>query len=386
MNRGTLMVLKRLIVTTLSAFGMGALLAVGPVSAQQIPAPDAYGDPQTCAASIPVAPAVPDTGDVGDDGLTDMQRVALTSMADSCTGDVGAGIAKARTLYNAVVDAKSDLDDAQEAYDADDSARNLEDLTEAMTAHTAAVDARNAYSGGSAIYEAVYAEEDELADAREAQGAWMKADTAATNAEMLRDTVELENYITHFAGFDMTGQAYEFETYTVLTTAADPDNNVEAVYTTYVRVKEQGGAVVGAVRRTDANGDPVGDGTNASDYEVPTAIQGLTRVGPDGMGDGTVSVSVLTLDHDLDPETPVIAFVQVTTDVLDDNRDSTTIAMVNMEYMTAKMTLETAKKALENNQDGNLTIGFTEDVRSGAGTVRLLRGAEGPRGEIVGGR
>ena len=39
MNRGTLMVLKRLIVTALGAFGMGALLAVGPVSAQQIPAP-----------------------------------------------------------------------------------------------------------------------------------------------------------------------------------------------------------------------------------------------------------------------------------------------------------------------------------------------------------
>ena len=51
MNRGTLMVLKRLLMTALGALSLSAL-AAGPASAQQIPAPDAYGDPQACAASI----------------------------------------------------------------------------------------------------------------------------------------------------------------------------------------------------------------------------------------------------------------------------------------------------------------------------------------------
>ena len=366
MNRGTLMVLKRLIVTTLGAFGMGALLAVGPVSAQQIPAPDAYGDPQACAASIKAAAAAaPDTGEVGDDGLTPTQRAALTSMARSCTGDVGAGIAKARTLYKAAVDAKSEMDDAQKAYDADDSARNLEDLTEAMTAHTAAVTARNAYSAGSAIYEAVYAEEGELADAREAQGAWMMADTAATAAEALRDTVELENYITDFAGFDATGQAYEFETYTVKTTADNPDtaDEDETAYTTYVRVKKQGGATVGPQTVVDADGNPVLDGDGDPTYAVPDALDaGLARVMPDGMPGGNVSfVLEEDFDHDLDDTTDGITFLRVSSvgDILEDS----TIAGVNMDYMTAKMTLATAEKALADNQDGTLTIGLTETVR-----------------------
>ena len=78
--------------------------------------------------------AAADTGKVGDDGLTPAEKAALTNMARSCSGDVGDGIAKARTLYEAVADAKAELDDAQEAYDADDSTRNNEDLDEAMKA------------------------------------------------------------------------------------------------------------------------------------------------------------------------------------------------------------------------------------------------------------
>ena len=48
MNRGTLMVLKRLLVTTLGALGLGAL-AAGPASAQQIPAPDLFDDQVECS-------------------------------------------------------------------------------------------------------------------------------------------------------------------------------------------------------------------------------------------------------------------------------------------------------------------------------------------------
>ena len=51
MNRGTLMVLKRLLVTTLGALGLGAL-AAGPASAQQIPAPDLFDDQVNCSMHV----------------------------------------------------------------------------------------------------------------------------------------------------------------------------------------------------------------------------------------------------------------------------------------------------------------------------------------------
>ena len=355
MKRGTLMVLKRLLMTALGALSLGALVA-GPASAQQIPAPDAYGDPQACAASIKAVTAAADTGKVGDNGLTPTQTAALTNMARSCAGDVGGGIAKARTLWQAAVDAKEDLDDAQKAYDADDSARNKDDLDEATKAHTDAVTARNDYAGGGAIYEAVFEEKYRLAKAEAASSAFTKAEAAADTAQALRDTVELENYITDFAGFDATGQAYEFETYTVKTTAdnADTPDVDETAYTTYVRVKKQGGATVTPVRQ-----DPEDD---TSQLIVPPTLA-LTKINPDGMDDGTVSFTVETIDHDLDDTTDRISFLRVTTDVLDDNRDSTTIGMVNSEYKMAKKNLTDAEKALKGNQDGSLTIGLTEDVR-----------------------
>ena len=52
MNRGTLMVLKRLLVTTLGALGLGAL-AAGPASAQQVPAPDLFDDQVECSMHVP---------------------------------------------------------------------------------------------------------------------------------------------------------------------------------------------------------------------------------------------------------------------------------------------------------------------------------------------
>ena len=207
MKRGTLMVLKRLLMTALGALSLGAL-ATGPASAQQIPAPDAYGDPQACATSIKAVTAAADTGKVGDDGLTDTQRAALTSMARSCTGDVGAGIAKARTLYQAAVDAAAELKAAEKAYEDDDSARNMEKRDEAKTAHDMAVAARNAYSGGpdsETIYEAVYAEEERRAAATAASSAWTKADAAAQAGMTTRNMVLYEDYINKFAGFDNDG-------------------------------------------------------------------------------------------------------------------------------------------------------------------------------------
>ena len=52
MKRGTLMVLKRLLVTTLGALGLGAL-AAGPASAQQIPAPDLFDGQVACSSNVP---------------------------------------------------------------------------------------------------------------------------------------------------------------------------------------------------------------------------------------------------------------------------------------------------------------------------------------------
>ena len=56
MNRGTLMVLKRLLVTALGALGLGAL-AAGPVSAQQVPAPDLFDDQVACSSNVPAGMA-----------------------------------------------------------------------------------------------------------------------------------------------------------------------------------------------------------------------------------------------------------------------------------------------------------------------------------------
>ncbi len=365
MKRGTLMVLKRFVIMALGALGLGALTA-GPTFAQ-IPAPDAYGDPQACAADIKVMKAAADKGKVQDNGLTPMQEAALTNMARSCAGDVGGGIAKARTLWQAAVDAKDELDDAQKAYDADDSARNKDDLDEATKDHTDAVTARNDYAGGGGIYEAVFEEEYRLAKATAASSAFTKAEAAADASETLRDTVELENYITDFAGYDTTGQAYEYETYTVLTTKAVPaDGNTpaaEAVYTTYVRVKKQGGATVGPQLMVDADGNPDLDGNGDRQYEVPTALTGgLTKVNPDGTDDGSTSFELETdFDHDLDAETDGITFLRVgtATDVLEDK----TIGGVNSEYKMAKDKLAATEKALAGNRDGTLTIQLTEDVR-----------------------
>ena len=369
MNRGTLMVLKRLIVTTLSAFGMGALLAVGPASAQglggQIPAPDAYGDPAACAASIKAATAAADMGEVGDNGLTPLQTAALTNMARACAGDVGAGIAKARTLWQAAVDAKAELDAAEKAYEADDSARNMEKRDEAKTAHDMAVAARNAYSRGDsdvggAIYEAVYAEEDRIADANTANSAWMKAYAAAGEAQTLRDAVEYEDYINRFAGFDSDGAALEYETYTVQTVkavAADPDNNVAAVeaeYETYVRIKKQGGGYVAPVRQ-----DPTDD---TSALVVPDSLDETRDYEADGtVGSADTSFRVVTIDHDLDAETDMISFVALTTNddaleadavmfsTVDD--DGMVTGGIEFDYKAAKDALAAATKAVADNQD-----------------------------------
>ena len=98
MKRGTLMVLKRLLVTTLGALGLGAL-ATGPTFAQQVPAPDFFGDQIVCstanaAATVPnplagtganmMGPSLLDQALRGTTGMGDPQ---LTTTADQATQD-----------------------------------------------------------------------------------------------------------------------------------------------------------------------------------------------------------------------------------------------------------------------------------------------------------
>ena len=206
MNRGTLMVLKRLFVMTLSAFGMGALLAIGTASAQQIPAPDAYGDPQACSAALAaLKDPASDEDEAGPNGLTPMETTNLLAMARACApadGDtIAGGIAKARTLYQVAAAAQEALDEAQEAYDDDDSSRNERELEEAMEAHTEAVTARDLYSGGALIYEAVYEEEAALARADAASDVYDKAEGAAEKAKESTNEVKYENYIDQACRF-----------------------------------------------------------------------------------------------------------------------------------------------------------------------------------------
>ena len=253
MDTGTLMVLKRLLITALGALGLGAL-AAGPAFAQgQIPAPDAYGDPQACAADIKAVAAAAAKKHPLDAGIkagtASTVNAALNAvMTRACAptgGDaVGGGIAEARTLYEGAAEAKDDLDTAQKVYDADDSARNLEKLEEAVTAHEKAVAARNDYAGGGAIYEAVYAEEDRKAQAEAASGAWTKAYVAAQKAMELRDTVAAEDFTTQFAGFDENGGARTFEVYERKEILGEDGTTVLLEAATFIRIKNSDGTYV----------------------------------------------------------------------------------------------------------------------------------------------
>ena len=74
MNRGTLMVLKRILITALGALGMGAL-AAGSALAQtagdgNIPAPDIFDDQITCSMNVPSG-KVHANADCGADGRHD---------------------------------------------------------------------------------------------------------------------------------------------------------------------------------------------------------------------------------------------------------------------------------------------------------------------------
>ncbi len=162
MKRGTLMVLKRLLVTALSALGLGAL-AAGTAVAQntlddvgtQIPAPRLYGDITSCAGGTLPTPSTArqasqrykalldrafdsDTGTDGiqmdftqnaarigtnTDGALASERTDILALLDvaACTDPVASNVARAGTLYGNYISARNAYNRLEEP-DADDAA------------------------------------------------------------------------------------------------------------------------------------------------------------------------------------------------------------------------------------------------------------------------
>ena len=189
MNRGTLMVLKRFIVTTLGALGLGALLAAGPASAQddppQIPAPDDLAAPDAppappamgCAVTANTVVAITvTTSDVTD--VTTCTDTALTQEAD-----ITAAVTAAREADAAVVAARGVVTLAETALETAENGNNPAEIATAQNSLDAAKSrlmaaqaARTALSGESALAKAVL---DELDAIRSIVSTGM-ASTAAT--------------------------------------------------------------------------------------------------------------------------------------------------------------------------------------------------------------
>ena len=276
------MVLKRLFVTALSALGLGTL-AAGPASAQQIPAPDAYGNAQACSSAFPAAMAgmapkehaLQDSLDAG--ALTTVDSNALANEAAPCDvngakagygDDIADGFELARELYDKAAEAQARVDAAQKVYDDDGSAGNLADLNEAKAKLKVAADARDLYAGvmadgtgGMYVYDNVYKEEAKLAAAQKAITAWTTAVTDAGASQTEVNNVEYGDFVTQFAGFDANGEAREFAYYKVPDDATSGGNEIDDG-TVYVQIKGADGKIIAPAMGTGGT------------YVVPEALDG----------------------------------------------------------------------------------------------------------------
>ena len=139
MKRGTMMVLKRLLVTALGALGLSAL-ATGPTFAQQLPAPDLYTDITACAGGmLPTSPTAMGAMGLlgmalaGDRSLAaadidETEEAGLSATLDlsstACTANPVAGAyQQAVNIYNEYVAAKAALPGADADPDPDATAR-----------------------------------------------------------------------------------------------------------------------------------------------------------------------------------------------------------------------------------------------------------------------
>ena len=206
-TRGTLMVLKRFLISALGALGLGALVA-GSVSAQQIPAPDFYGDATACANGFP-EPGTPGKMHAIDDATKDKTSLtiaalrSLNGMSMECDIDneetantverdeVAKGLDKARELYEMAAN-------AIELYEANDTEAN-------KNARDDAVKARDDFAGGDdTIYARVYAEKMARAAFLTSGETWNDANKNVASHQELVEKVEYKDFIGA-VGFDTTG-------------------------------------------------------------------------------------------------------------------------------------------------------------------------------------
>ena len=356
------MILKRLLVTALGALGLGAL-AAGPATAQQIPAPDAYGDSLACQNGIPVikAKAMKDHPlDSGIEGgaLSDAQVASLTAMARACADDpVGDGIAKARELHQTYVRAEDTRDEAQKAYDANPTTLNKGDLDDAKDAYDEAKKARDDYAGMGEVYKAVFDEEARRTAATDAHTQWMKDYKAEQDAATAKNGVQYANYLEQFAGFDSNGQALEFVNTRLQTTWDNPDTaDDETAYTTYVQVRDQSGDIIAPTKQQDGT------------YVVPTRLAGVDASNPDGTdGQQDLTFEILEYNHDNDATTPVQQVLRLSDSnagvIRSDNQTFGATGGIDADTKASKKALKDATDLLAANKDGTQTAPLTEAKR-----------------------
>ena len=357
-----MMILKRLLVTALGAMGLG-VLAAGPATAQQIPAPDAYGDSLACQNGIPVIKAKamkdhPLDSGIEDGGLSNAQIASLTAMARACADDpVGDGIAKARELHQTYVRAEETRDIAQKAYDDNPTTLNKGDLDDAKDAYDEAKKARDDYAGMGEVYKAVFDEEARRTAATDAHTQWDKDYKAEQAAATAKNGVQYANYLEQFAGFDSNGQALEFVNTRLQTTWDNPATTDvdETAYTTYVQVRDQFGDIIAPTKQQDGT------------YVVPTRLGSVSASNPDGSDGASVGFEVLEYDHDNDSDTPVQQLLRVdnntVSSVRTDNQTFGATGGIDADTKAAKEALEKAGKDLKANKDGTRTVALTEAKR-----------------------
>ena len=184
-DRGTLMVLKRFLIAALGAFGLGALMT-GPVYAQgQIPIPDVLGEPGTaCAIS---------NSDVTTTESSTLPASVMALMlggADGCS-DVDDLVSDTyRAAYDDVGTKKRLLRAAKEAVpEGEDATMVQQGAIDFAQLEFDKAEAEKAKYVGDPLADAVYAEQDAIADFTEAHGAVNEPDggtIAALEAAQMR--------------------------------------------------------------------------------------------------------------------------------------------------------------------------------------------------------
>ena len=213
MNRGTLMVLKRLLVTTLAALGLSALVA-GPVAAQtQIPAPELLG---SGTAPCDVSKMELETQGIDPRTALDFSMLAECDDADDDVADF-------RMAHNDHAAAQKSLSGYIRGANSDDRITTAEEqriafLTDVRDKALVAKDE----NVGNALAEAVYSEQDAIAALKQLDGA-IDHETDGYDAALKTALLEHHNYVVTYTddeGVEQTAYLAPFSADDL--TAVDP--------------------------------------------------------------------------------------------------------------------------------------------------------------------